>query len=397
MIFRPPRLESEELEVIQFIEQLKKEWAYQIQPKRWFGALRRNTAARAIRGSIGIEGFNVSIEDAVAALSEHEIEDPDERNRSALVSFRRAMTLALQKAGDPYFNYSSDFLNALHFIIVDYDMKHHPGLWRTGPVYVHDEKAGAIVYEAPEPDQVPALMGELVVSLQEDCGSHPLIRAAMAHLNLVMVHPYVDGNGRMARCLQTLVLMREWNNQNPHFVSIEEYLGRNTKEYYDVLTEVGRGTWKPMNDTRPWVRSMLTAHYRQAVTLKSRANYYQKVFELAETMLRKADLPERATVALGEAMVGFQIRNASYRSLADVSIGTASRDLASLVEAGLLDAVGERRGRYYTVSERAVTESRKIERPGKSPDPFQLLLETPSGQSKLPGMGGNALESGVVP
>ena len=69
--------------------------------------------------------------------------------------------------------------------------------------------------------------------------AHPLVAAAMAHLNLVLVHPFSDGNGRMARCLQTFVLARD-GLLAPEFSSIEEYLGRNTSAYYAVLAEAQR-------------------------------------------------------------------------------------------------------------------------------------------------------------
>ncbi len=66
----------------------------------------------------------------------------------------------------------------------------------------------------------------------------------MAHLNLVMIHPFRDANGRMSRCLQTPVLARE-QILAPQFSSIEEYLGRNTQSYYKVLGEVGAESWHP--------------------------------------------------------------------------------------------------------------------------------------------------------
>lgn len=73
----------------------------------------------------------------------------------------------------------------------------------------------------------------------------------------------------MARVLQSLVLTRQ-GTLGPAFRSIEEYLGRKTPAYYDVLAEVGAGSWNPGNDARPWVRFCLTAHYRQARTLLGR-------------------------------------------------------------------------------------------------------------------------------
>src|ERR1035437_6738344 len=106
-------------------------------------------------------------------------------------------------------------------------------------------------------------MEELAESLQSDADDDPLVRGALAHLNLVMIHPFRDGNGRMARCLQTLVLARD-QILEPEFSSIEEYLGGNTESYYQVLAQVGRGRWNPTGDTRPWVRYCLQAHYVQA-------------------------------------------------------------------------------------------------------------------------------------
>jgi Fic family protein len=85
----------------------------------------------------------------------------------------------------------------------------------------------------------------------------------MAHLNLVMIHPFSDGNGRMARCIHTLVLARE-GILEPEFCSIEEYLGYEQQGYYDVLAKVGRGSWHPKSDTRPWLRFILKGHLVQA-------------------------------------------------------------------------------------------------------------------------------------
>src|SRR6516164_8478986 len=83
----------------------------------------------------------------------------------------------------------------------------------------------------PDHALVPALMAELVSSLNVKSNLPSVLGAAMAHLNLVMIHPFSDGNGRMGRALQTMVLARD-GILDPRFLSIEEYLGRNTLDYY---------------------------------------------------------------------------------------------------------------------------------------------------------------------
>jgi len=221
------------------------------------------------------------------------------------------------------------------------------------------------------------LMADLVGELQgEDPGLPPIVRAAMAHLNLVMIHPFRDGNGRMARCLQTLVLARG-GILDAVFSSIEEYLGENTDAYYAVLAEVGGRQWQPTRDARPWLRFVLTAHYRQALTLVRRAEESERRWNLVVEETRRSGLPNRTAAPLFNASMGFRLRNAQYRELADVADATAGRDLRALTQAGLLVAVGDRRARIYVPSDRlrAIDASARSARTPIS-DPFDLVSET---------------------
>jgi Fic family protein len=370
MLFHAPSLDSRETEVLGRIEELKAILSYAVSsaPRRWYGLLRRSTFARAVRGSNSIEGYNVSVDDAIAAV---EGEEPLEAGAAVwqeIVGYRTAMTYVLQLAGDPHFRYSTDLIRSLHFMMLQHDLRKHPGRWRPGPIAVHDQERDLIVYEAPGAEAVPALMDALMVSLNLTYSLPDVVRAAMAHLNLVMIHPFADGNGRMARCLQSLVLART-GSLAPPFSSIEEYLGHNTRAYYDVLAEVGGGAWHPERDARPWIRFCLTAHHQQASTLLRRTRELGRLWELLEGEADKRGLSERMLLALADAATGLRVRNATYRSAAEVSENTAGRDLKVLVDQGLLVAEGEKRGRFYTGSDilrelRAkVHETEKIEGP----------------------------------
>lgn len=320
-------------------------------PKRWFGVLRRNTFARAIQGSNSIEGYNVSTEDAVAAIEgEQPMMDAHDETWQAVSGYRDAMTYILQLADDPHFTYSEALFKSLHFMMLKYDLDRHPGTWRPGSIYVRDEKRRATVYEGPDVDLVPALMRGLTESLNETSDTPAMVRAAMGHLNLVMIHPFSDGNGRMARALQTLILARE-GILDPRFSSIEEYLGRNTQEYYGVLAHVGGGAWHPENDAGPWVRFCLIAHFNQATTILRRARETERVWNELEDLIRRYKLPERVVFALSDAAFGYRVRNASYRTAAEINDTLASRDLKLLVEQALLIASGEKRGRSYVASD----------------------------------------------
>jgi Fic family protein len=377
MLFHAPELDAKELEVLDRIEDLRRTLGFAVSssPRRWFGLLRRVTFARAVRGSNSIEGYNVTVDDAIAAAEGEEPLEARADAWDAVKGYQSALTYVLQLANDPHFSYSTDLLRSLHFMMTQHDLRRNPGRWRPGPIFVQDDERGEIVYEGPEAERVPGLMAELIDSLNQGPAGEPgPVKAAMGHLNLVMIHPFSDGNGRMARCLQTLVMARTGVLAS-QFSSIEEYLGSNTQAYYDVLARVGGGRFSPERDTRPWVRFCLTAHYRQAATLLRRTRELEKLWNALEIEVRRRGLPERTLLALADAASGLRVRNATYRPVAEVSDHLASRDLKLLVEQGFLVPKGERRGRHYVASEALSTIRSQVREPRRVEDPFADVAE----------------------
>lgn len=352
MLFALTNLPDSHLRVVERIDRLRDRLRFLVQgqPRRWTGLLRRSTFARAIQGSNSIEGYHVTVDDAVAAVAGEGPLDEQTEAWKAVTGYRDAMSYVLALADDRYFVHNEGTLRALHFMMLGYDLAKHPGRWRPGSIFVRREEDGAVVYEGPPAELVPPLMAELVGSLNAASALPVMVRAALAHLNLVMIHPFSDGNGRMARALQSFVLARE-GILDPTFSSIEEYLGRNTQAYYDALAQVGKGAWHPEHDPLPFVTFCLTAHYRQAETLLRRSEEMNRLWDLLEAEVRRRGLPDRSLYALGDAAIGYRVRNATYRSAAEISDPLASRDLRALVDAGLLVPHGERRGRHYLAGE----------------------------------------------
>ena len=233
----------------------------------------------------------------------------------------------------------------MHFMLLEHHLSAAPGRYRSGPVYVRDEDTGPTVYEAPASDQVAELVEALVRelgSLQDDA----MVAAAMAHLNLVMIHPFRDGNGRMARALQTLVLARN-DVVEPTFSSVEEWLGRNAEDYHRILALTGGGAWHPGHDAHQWVKFSLRAHDMQAQTVARRVAEAESTWRALGTLSRDRRLPERASDALYDAVLGLRVRRPGYARRAGIEERTATRDLGRLVEEGLLTPVGPTRGRHY--------------------------------------------------
>lgn len=382
-VYRTPTLGPEEVEVLRLIDELREQLGrYVAAPHRWMGTLRRMTLARAVQGSNSVEGYNASLDDVAAALDDEPTLNTDEATSLALAGYRDAMTYILQLAEDRDVAVDEGLLKALHFMMLKHELANWPGRWRPGEIFVRDESTGDTVYTGPDVSEVPSLIGEFLASLAADDGP-VLVRAAMAHLNLVMIHPFRDGNGRMARAVQTLVLARE-QLAAPVFSSIEEYIGRNTPAYYAVLAEVGQGRWQPEGDALPWVRYCLTAHYHQAKTHLRRIEEVERLFVACADLARERGLPERVAGPLIETSFGLRIRNATYRRIVlqtegeEISELTASRDLKALVDAGLLEPHGNNRGRHYVGAEtlRATWQSVRASRPPREEfDPFAVARE----------------------
>jgi Fic family protein len=293
--------------------------------------------------------FNLTRDEADALVAN---EEPplDERSEAWLsgLGWKQAMTYVLQAAQDTTFAYDESLLKGLHFMMLSHEIDKRPGRWRDRGIFVYSEADDRVVYEGPDVALVPDLIQALIASLQEaDSSVNPIVAAAMAHLNLVMIHPFKDGNGRMSRCLQSLVLARS-GTHSPVFLSIEEYLGRYTPEYYEVLASTGQGQWNPQRDAKDWVRFCFAAHFFQGSKVTKRIKIAEAAWRAIESIVIRHGLPDRSITPLIDSFLGRRLRNPYYREQADVSEQVATNDLVKLVKAGLLVANGEKRGRYYT-------------------------------------------------
>ncbi|HEY6793345.1 MAG TPA: Fic family protein [Kineosporiaceae bacterium] len=373
-LFDTPQLRQRDLEVLAGIDAHRASLrSFLSTPRRWKGQLRRNLRARAVRGSNSIEGYEVSLDDALALVEGDEAVDADHKTILEVSGYRNAMTYVQQLAEDSHFTLDQSLLRSLHFMMLGHDLSKSPGSYRKGPIFVRDEDADETVYEGPDHERIGELMAELVEETSAFMATDTpvFVTAAMAHLNLVMIHPFRDGNGRMARTLQTLILAR---NQilSPEFSSIEEWLGRNSTAYYEVLSQVGQGSWHPENDASPWVQFNLRAHHMQAQTVLDRVNEAEDLWTRLQALAAERRLPERTISALYEAALGLRVRRTRYQEEAGVEDATAGRDLRIMAERSLLLPQGQTRGRYYVGSPelREIYRALRTERPRRIVDPY---------------------------
>jgi Fic family protein len=352
MLFATPSLTPDDHRVIDEIEAFRTEFRHRLaQPRRWEGQLRRSLTAAAVRGSTHIEGYTISAEDAETLMAGGDISpDTDEPTRNAVTGYRDALTYIQRASGFRLFSWNHTLLSALHFMMVrTTDEEVRPGEYRTGGVRVSGGPNRPPVYTAPEPQHVPALMDELIRWLAEgDLDAPALVRASMAHLNLVSIHPWCDGNGRMSRAVHTLVLARE-GVLAPEFSSIEEWLGTddfNTREYYAALRTVQAGSWQPRRDAAPWIRFCLTAHHLQAQEVQRRFEAASRLWFRLEQLAGQHRLDERTVSALYAAAQG-HLRRTTYQAEESLTRDQALADLRTLRRLDLVEPVGHARTQRY--------------------------------------------------
>ncbi|MEO3784924.1 Fic family protein [Actinocorallia sp. B10E7] len=358
MLFPTPSLRVEDRRVLDEIEVMRYELRHQVRsiPAKWTAGLRKFLTADAVAASNSIEGFRVSTVDVADLMEgEHDVEVSEE-NREETLAYQRMMTYIQTLHDVEDFSYGKGLLNGLHWMLQGHRHKAGKlaGQWRKGPVYVTDTRDPSIAaYTAPDARDVPRLMAELVDWLNAaDDGAHPLVRAAMAHLHLVSIHPWSDGNGRMSRSLQTLMIARE-GVLAPEFSSIEAWLGRpgNTWEYYRELGARGP-TYRPDQDVAGWVRFNLVAYHQQAQTVRNRLERSGRVWTILADFVDGEPFDERVVSALHDVAMSGRVRRLRYENAEGLSTQQAQRDLRDLVAARVLESVGRTRARYYTAGPR---------------------------------------------
>ena len=381
MIYEAPKLTERDTQVLEEVQSLRDDLQFYLgAPRRWYGTLSRVMMARAVQASTSIEGYHSTVDETVAIIEGEEPMDVDEDTRMAVSGYRDAMTYVMRLTGpsrneEPIMDAS--LLKSLHFMMAGHDLSTNPGQWRSGAVWVRDS-TGNPVYEAPDRDDLETLINELIAQVN-DRADPALVAAAMAHLNLTLIHPFSDGNGRMARCLQSFVLGSAFGALSPVFTSIEEYLGRNTASYYAALTETAAGSWSPERSARPWIEFCLTAHYRQAATVRRRIDLFEARWDRCEQIVARSRLPGRVIDALMHSAQGWSLKRSLYMRIVrsatgeEISDAMATRDLAAMAAAGLLEPVGEKRGRHYRPSEslRALEQEIRAMQPARPAiDPY---------------------------
>lgn len=211
------------------------------------------------------------------------------------------------------------------------------GAWRdggTGPMQVVSGPIGKerVHFEAPGANRLDAEMGAFLGWFEGPRRVDAVLKAALAHLWFVTIHPFDDGNGRIARAIADMVLARS-ESGSQRFYSMSSQIRRERSRYYDILERTQKGTM----DVTPWMEWFLGCLGRAidgaqnligAVLVKAR--FWERI--------QGVTLNDRQRLVLNRLLDGFvgKLTSSKYGILAKCSQDTAHRDILALVARGVL-------------------------------------------------------------
>ena len=317
-----------------------------VMSRRWVGRLKRELQAGSVAASSWMEGVRVNTDEARRILAGDRPLSVSPRDAALVEGYGDAVAHVFAEAAVREFEWSRRLVLDVHRIAMAASEHAHAGSFRRGPVCVVDG-AGAVIYSAPMPALVPELVDELCQWANTPGDLSAPVIAALVHARVAGIHPFSDGNGRTARILATLAMVRGGYTM-PEFTSLEEWWGAHLRSYYRAFASLS-AEWTPGADVTRFVATHVRAQRSQVAALTERLAIERNVWTALEDIVAEdVGMPRRTTEALFDAFFGRTITNRYYRGVVGASVATVTNDLVALEAAGLLSARGEGRARSYT-------------------------------------------------
>jgi Fic family protein len=216
-----------------------------------------------------------------------------------------------------------------------------------GPMQVVSGPVGRekVHYQAPAAEKLPTEMQAFVTFINTD-NLDNILKAGIAHLWFVILHPFEDGNGRIARALSDLLLARS-ENSSLRFYSMSSQIKKSRNSYYEILEQTGKSS-PDITNWLIWFLENLLQSIQSSDQLIQKILFKSKFWE----QYKNVGFSERQTKILNKLLDEFQgnLTTKKWAAICKCSHDTANRDIQDLVAKGILEKDGDGRSTHYTMA-----------------------------------------------
>ncbi|MBI4065374.1 Fic family protein [Candidatus Gottesmanbacteria bacterium] len=311
----------------------------------WEAKFREEALVRTVHHGTHIEGNELNFTEAGKVLAGAKIVGR-ERDIQEVLNYRNVLKF-IESYDKP--DITDEVVKHIHELTVYRLLPEETiGDFRKTQVVVKNSQTGEITFRPPPSVEVPFLIVDFLAWLQnskpEDI--HTALKAGIIHYEIVRIHPFLDGNGRVARALATLVLFREGYDVK-RFFSLEEYYDREPMAYYDALQNVG----KLNGNLTAWLE-----YFTEGLAIEL-SRVKEKVKSLSTDLKIKKSLGGQQ-LALTERQIkiveyiqenGFLQNKAFFELFPMISEDTVLRELKDLLKKGIVVKEGTTKGARYVL------------------------------------------------
>jgi Fic family protein len=310
--------------------------------------LRQVTTIESAGSSTRIEGAELSDQEVARVLQGLSLESFRARDESEVRGYGDLLQLIFDSYREIPFD--ENHIKQLHKILLSYSEKdaRHRGGYKTQDNHVearYPDGRIEVIFRTASPFDTPRLMAEQIELTRAALMSgdvHPLVAISRFIVEFLAIHPFQDGNGRLSRALTTLLLLRSGYDYVP-YSSLERVVEENKTAYYAALRESQTAMRSDPAAFGEWFLFLLRALQAQTKNLQAKLEVEQSMLHLTEAQQQILSFVEQQ----GRAT------SSSLANQLQMPVRTVRYHLDILVAQGLVEARGERRGRFYTRSARS--------------------------------------------
>lgn len=311
----------------------------------WEKRFKEEAIIRTAHHGTHIEGNRLGFTEAKDVLLGKEVIGRP-RDIQEVINYRKVLQLIEEEMNKKIEKITEDLIKKIHRVVVNRILPdEQSGIYRTTQVIIRNSETGEVTFRPPPAIEVPFLIRQFVYWLNKYTNPedlHPVLKAGIAHHELVRIHPFIDGNGRVARALATLILFLGGYDIR-QFFSLEEYYDKDAVSYYENLKKASEG------NLTAWLEYFTLGVAIEFEKIKKKVLKLSKDTYLKEKLGgRQVFLNERQVKIVEHIQSIGYLQNQMFREIfPDISEDTVLRDIADLINKGIIKKVGKTKAARY--------------------------------------------------